>query len=73
MARFRCAKGKLLVLAPDSTCEWKEVNLIYDSANNMFGIQVLDGQLQGYCFFVSQEALKATRDRGTEVDKLKSV
>lgn len=73
MTRFRAAKGKLLVLAPGSEPEWKEVNLVYDTTNNMFGIQVLDGQLQGHCFFVAQDALKATRDKGTETDKLRQV
>jgi hypothetical protein len=74
MARFKVAKGKLMVIPPGEKPKDIPVHLIYDDANNAFGIQVIDGsQLHGYVFFVSQAALRDTRDKGTEMDKLKSV
>jgi len=71
--RFKTTKGKLMVIPPGAKPEVKPVNLIYDETNQTFGIQSLDGDLKGYCFFVSQAALKACRDNGSESETLKGV
>lgn len=67
--RFKIAKGKMLVCSPGEKPEWKEVRLIYDSANEMVGIQVMDdSQLRGYCFFIPETSFKETKEKGTPRD-----
>ncbi len=73
MMRFRIKAGKVMVIPPGEPHRWEQVNLVYDHANDMFGVQPLGGDLQGYVFFVSQSALKHCRDTGEETDTLKAV
>jgi hypothetical protein len=69
--RFKIAKGRMLTVAPGEKARWDEVRLLYDSANEMVGIQVTgDNQLRGYCFFIPDTSFGETKERGTPSDKV---
>lgn len=73
MARFKIATGKMLVIDPDNETEWKDVQLVYDSANDYVGIRPRgDSPLDGYTFLVKRGAFKDVVEKGKETEELTS-
>lgn len=69
--RFRRMRGKMMVISPENEVQVRPVDVVYDKANDAFGILLIgDTQLRGYSFFVGQEQLRSARDSGAEVDVL---
>lgn len=72
--RFRTTRGRMLVIAPGDPPEFKAVNIVYDKANDMYGIQLIGAsELQGYCFFVSRQVFAATLQSGTLTAELPAI
>ena len=67
--RFKTAKGKMLVIAPGEKPAFRPVKLIYDSVNEMVGIQLIgESQLKGWCFYIAWSDFMVVKDRGMLVD-----
>jgi hypothetical protein len=61
----------MMVVAPGEEPEVKEIVLIHDAENKSVGIQMIGGDLKGWCFFIPWASFLATIERGTPVDKVK--
>lgn len=68
--RFRCRPAKLMVIDPGGKVSVERVNVIYDYANDAFGVQVTGGQFGGYVFFVSRTSLISCYEKGSETDSI---
>ncbi len=67
--RFRIARGKMLVIAPNEAPTFRAVKLIYDTENEMVGLQLIgDSQLKGWCFYVRKADYDLVETRGKPVD-----
>jgi hypothetical protein len=69
--RFRKLRGEMLVVAPDSQAEIRDVEVLYDSENDCFGVQLVgESVLKGYCFFVPRKKFSEVRLTGEKTDRL---
>lgn len=67
--RFKIARGRMLVVAPGEKPAFRPVKLIYDSVNDMVGIQLIgESQLKGWCFYIAWDDFGVVKARGKLVD-----
>lgn len=70
--RYRVVRGRMLVVPPDDKPEVRDVVVLYDTANDSYGIQLIgQSELKGYVFEIPRTAFEAARAKGTAVNELK--
>lgn len=69
--RFRTLPGKALAIPPGGEATLESVLIVYDSANDAFGVQAQEGQLRGYVLLVPRVILRECLERGRETDELR--